>query len=70
MTLDDIKKSLLKLDEITLLEILEITSEDIVNRFGDFIEDKADSLEEDLEEDELFYTGEELTDDGQENSQA
>jgi hypothetical protein len=68
MTLDDIKKSLLKLDEITLLEILEITSEDIVNRFGDFIEDKADSLEEDLEEDELFYTGEELTDDGQENS--
>ena len=70
MTLDDIKKSLLKLDEITLLEILEITSEDIVNRFGDFIEDKADSLEEDLEEDELFYTGEELTDDGQENPQA
>ena len=66
MTLDDIKKSLLKLDEITLLEILEITSEDIVNRFGDFIEDKADSLEEDLEEDELFYTGEELTDDGNE----
>jgi hypothetical protein len=67
MTLEDIKKYLLKLDEITLLEILEITSEDLVDRFGDFIENKADSLEEDLEEDELFYSGEEV-EDGQETS--
>jgi len=68
MTLEDIKKSLLKLDEVTLLEVLNISSEDLVNRFGDFIEEHADSLEEDLEEDELFYSGEELNDDGKEDS--
>lgn len=66
MTLEDIKKSLVKLDEITLLEVLGITSEDLVNRFEDFIENHADSLEEDLEEDELFYLGEEG--DGEEDS--
>ena len=66
MTLEDIKKSLLRLDEVTLLEILEITSEDLVNRFEDFILDRADTLEEDLQDDELFYTGE--LEDGQEDS--
>jgi hypothetical protein len=53
---------------VTLLEVLNISSEDLVNRFGDFIEEHADSLEEDLEEDELFYSGEELNDDGKEDS--
>ena len=68
MTLEDIKKSLMRLDEVTLLEILEITSEDLVNRFEDFILDRADTLEEDLQDDELFYTGELENDDGQEDS--
>jgi len=68
MTLEDIKKSLLRLDEVTLLEILEITSEDLVNRFEDFILDRADTLEEDLQDDELFYTGELENDVGQEDS--
>lgn len=68
MTLSDIKKALLKLDEVTLLEILEITSEDIVNRFEDFIENKADELEEDLEGDEEFYTGVIWDNDGKEDS--
>jgi len=62
VTLDDIKKQLLQMDEVTLLEVLDISSEDLINRFGDFIEDKADLLEEDLEADLEFY-------DGQENSQ-
>ena len=63
MTLEDIKQSLLKMDEITLLEVLGICSEDIVNRFGDFIELHADDLEEDLEADIEFYDGQEDTQD-------
>jgi len=61
MTLEDIKAALMKMDEITLLEVLDISSEDIVNRFGDFIEDRADELEEDLEADLEFYDGQEDT---------
>ena len=58
MTLADIKKALLRLDEVTLMEILEISSEDLIDRFEDFIEAKADLLEADLEDDDLFYSGE------------
>jgi hypothetical protein len=36
------------IDEITLMEVLEISSEDLVERFQDLIEAKADELEEDL----------------------
>ncbi len=53
----------MKMDEITLLEVLEITSEDLVERFEDFIEEKADQLEEDLEADVDFYDGQEDTQD-------
>jgi hypothetical protein len=35
-----------KLDEVSLLELLEITSEDIVERFQDKIEEKIDILYE------------------------
>lgn len=49
VTLNDIRDRLKKLDEVTLLEVLEITSEDIVERFDDKIEDKMDYLTEDLE---------------------
>jgi hypothetical protein len=39
-----------KLDEITLLEVLNISSEEIVERFADKIEDKFDELEIDLDD--------------------
>lgn len=51
LTLEEIKEKLKQVDEVSLLERLEISSEDIVDRFGDIIEDKADELENDLEED-------------------
>jgi hypothetical protein len=38
-----------QLDEIHLLELLGITSEDLINRFQDFIEEKIDLFEDDLE---------------------
>jgi hypothetical protein len=49
LTLRDILTRLTQLDEITLLEILQITSEDIVERFIDVIEEHADRLEKELE---------------------
>lgn len=48
-TLQDILEWLKKQDEISLLELLEINSEDIVDRFTDFIEDNYDTLQEDYE---------------------
>jgi len=49
-TLEDIKDKLKQLDEVTLMEVLEITSEDLVERFVDRIEHKQDTLEIDLDE--------------------
>ena len=49
LTLPDIMDRLKRLDEVSLLEILNISSEDIVERFADKIEDRADILEEELE---------------------
>ena len=50
LTIRDICDKLYQLDEITLLEVLDITSEEIVDRFLDKVEDKADQLEEELTE--------------------
>ncbi len=50
LTLSDVINHLKRIDEISLLEILEISSEDIVDRFQDKIEEKYDSLKEDFEE--------------------
>lgn len=49
LTFVDVKKRLENLPEIDLLEILEISSEDIVNRFEDIIEEKLEELAEDFE---------------------
>ena len=38
------------LDEITLLEVLDITSEELIERFADKIEDRFEDLERDLDE--------------------
>lgn len=45
MTLDDLKNKLAQLDEVTLLETLELTSLDLVNRCTDLIENNFDTLE-------------------------
>lgn len=50
LTLHDIKEKLKQLDEITLMETLDISSEDLVNRFVDRIEEKQDTLENDLDD--------------------
>jgi hypothetical protein len=50
MTFEEIRERLKRLDEVLLLEVLNISSEDIVERFADIIEDKLDVLEPELEE--------------------
>ncbi len=49
-TLADIINHLKRIDEISLLEILEIDSEEIIDRFVDKIELKYDQLFEDFED--------------------
>jgi len=49
-TLEEIKDKLKQLDEVTLMETLEITSEDLVERFVDRIEQKQETLEIDLDD--------------------
>ena len=54
ITLTDLQNRLASTcDEISLLEILEINSFDLVERFADRIEEKYDLLVTDFEEDEI-----------------
>lgn len=46
LTFPEICERLEKVDEVLLLELLEISSEDIVAKFQDRIERKIDELEE------------------------
>jgi len=48
LLLHEIKERLTTLDEVTLLELLNISSEDIVEMFSDRIEDNADKLEKEI----------------------
>jgi hypothetical protein len=48
LLLHEIKERLKELDEITLLELLEISSEEIVQMFSDKIEEHSDKLEQEV----------------------
>ncbi len=52
LTLEEVKERLKKLDETSLLELLNITSDQLVERFEDLIEDREDYFIKDLEEEE------------------
>jgi hypothetical protein len=52
--MQDAQMVLILLPEIDLLEVLEISSEDIVYRFEDFIEAKRDYLEDELEVEDIY----------------
>ena len=52
LTLVEVRERLKRIDEISLLEVLGLTAEDIVERCHDIIEDKYDKLVEDLEDEE------------------
>jgi len=48
LTLRDVVSKIAQLDEITVLEILEITSEELAERFVDKVEAKYEQLEKEL----------------------
>lgn len=52
LTLEEIKEELKKVNEVDLLEILDLTSEDLVDRFADIIEDRIDWISPEFEDDE------------------
>lgn len=54
MTYKDLCDKLRSIDEITLMELLEINSDMIVDRFDDLIDIKQDYLEEELEVDDIY----------------
>ena len=45
----ELLEKLKRLDEINLLELLEISSEDLVERFKDIIEDKYEALQQEVD---------------------
>jgi hypothetical protein len=49
LTIHDIADLLKREDCVTILELLDIDSEELVNRFMDVLEDKADKIEKELE---------------------
>jgi hypothetical protein len=50
LTLEELKGRLKQLDEVILVDVLQLESEDIVNRFEDVIERNFYNLEMQLEE--------------------
>jgi hypothetical protein len=52
LTLVDIIERLKQLDEVTIMEVLDLSTEYLVERFADVIEDKFDQLEADFSDDD------------------
>lgn len=50
LTLLELKEKLIRVDEISLLEVLNICSEDLVEAFSDRIEDDFERLEEEFQD--------------------
>ena len=49
ITFEELKEALKRLDEVTLVELLGIQSDDLVERFDDLIEKKQEYLIKELE---------------------
>jgi hypothetical protein len=50
MILADLKERLKQVEEVTLMELLEISSEELVERFVDKIEEKFEILENEVDD--------------------
>tara|TARA_R110000823_G_scaffold280757_1_gene398955 strand:+ start:246 stop:392 length:147 start_codon:yes stop_codon:yes gene_type:complete len=48
LTLAELKEKLMQFDEIDLIELLDLTSEDILERFEDIVEDKFETLQKEI----------------------
>lgn len=54
ITIEELKEKLKRLDEVDLLDVLGVTSEDIVEAFEYLIEEKQDKLKKELIDDEYY----------------
>lgn len=45
LTIEELKDKLKQLDEVSIVELLELTAEDIINRCADLIEEQYETLE-------------------------
>jgi hypothetical protein len=63
LTLTDLQNKLKNIDEVSLMEVLEITSEDLVNRFVDRIDQKYDDLVTEFDADNIDDSDEGHSDD-------
>jgi hypothetical protein len=48
LTLVELKEKLMQFDELDLIELLDLTSEDILDRFEDVVEDKYEMLRKEI----------------------
>ena len=48
LTLAELEEKLMQFDEIDLIELLNLTSEDILERFEDIVEDKFEILQKEI----------------------
>lgn len=48
LTFEELKERLKQLDEITLLDLLGVTSEDLVERFEDIVEEDYERFEKEV----------------------
>lgn len=49
LTFEELKEKLKQYDEVLLLELLDISAEDIVENFQDKVEERFDKLEQEIE---------------------
>jgi hypothetical protein len=49
ITFEELKEKLQRVDEVTLLELLDIRSDDLVERFEDYIEEQQEKLMREIE---------------------
>jgi|DEB0MinimDraft_3_1074331.scaffolds.fasta_scaffold36185_2 hypothetical protein len=48
LTLPELKERLIQFDEVDLIELLDLTSEDILDRFEDVVEDRYEQLRKEV----------------------
>ena len=59
MTFNELCEKLKEIEETLLLELLNINSSQIVDRFEDVVEERRDYIEDDLEADNIWEDDEE-----------
>ena len=49
LTINELKEKLMQFDEVDIIELLNLTTEDVLDRFEDVVEDNYDKLIKEIE---------------------